>query len=154
MLPGFICFFSVENLENLNVHIVVEKQLIKNDQSLPHLLVVDDEDCVAKLIQELLEMRGYRVTVETDSKKALLLFKQDPQDFDAVITDNLMPGMSGEELSSSISGIRSGIPIILCSGQNAMSNETQLKKSGVTQVINKPINTGMLFDVVKKSLKD
>lgn len=136
------------------MHIEVEKQLIKGDQSLPHLLVVDDEDCVAKLIQELLEMRGYRVTVETDSKKALSLFRQHPQDFDAVITDHLMPGMSGEELSSSISGIRSGIPIILCSGQNAMSIGTQLKKSGITQVIGKPINTGMLFDVVKKSLKD
>ena len=59
------------------------------------ILVVDDEKMLATLVKRLLENFGYKVEAFSDSREALGAFKNRPDDFDLIITDMTMPGMTG-----------------------------------------------------------
>ena len=64
-----------------------------------HILFVDDDANLAELARLMLTRLGCRATVCTDSTVALRLFRDQPDRFDAVITDQIMPGLSGTELA-------------------------------------------------------
>src|SRR4029077_11998818 len=80
------------------------------------ILVVDDEESLAKMIGKTLARLGYRVTVKTVSTEALETIRQLPDTFDLVVSDQTMPGLTGDKLTEEIRKIRPDIPIILCSG--------------------------------------
>lgn len=60
------------------------------------ILFVDDEEAIVRLGKELLSALGYTVEVQTSSQEALHIFRHDPHRFDLVITDQAMPGLTGE----------------------------------------------------------
>lgn len=80
------------------------------------VLYVDDEEALVFLTTQVLERMGYRVTGRTDAKQALSDFRADPAQFDAVVSDLSMPGMTGTELARAMLAIRPDIPIVLTSG--------------------------------------
>jgi CheY-like chemotaxis protein len=77
---------------------------------------VDDEEALARLAGAMLDDLGYRHAAYTSPALALTAFSAAPQQYDAVITDERMPGMTGSELIRALRAIRSGIPIVLASG--------------------------------------
>jgi len=81
-----------------------------------HILVVDDEQAIARMITESLKYFGYTITMRTSSIEALEAFKKNYKKFDAVVTDLTMPNMTGDRLAQEIRKIRGDIPIILCTG--------------------------------------
>ena len=84
------------------------------------ILLVDDEEMLAELGKTILEGLGYVVTALTSSLDALALFQNYPDRFDAVITDQTMPGMIGRDLAGRILQIRPDLPIILCTGHGSL----------------------------------
>ena len=80
------------------------------------VLVVDDEEPLVRLATETLERLGYDPVGFTSSTAALAAFRADPQHFDAVLTDERMPGLSGTALIREVRGIRETIPVVLMSG--------------------------------------
>ena len=80
------------------------------------VLVVDDEEPLVRLATETLEGLGYEPIAFTSSSAALAAFRADPQRFDAVLTDERMPGLSGSALIREMRGIRDSIPVVLMSG--------------------------------------
>ena len=113
-----------------------------------HILVVDDEQSVVNFLKEIIEIRQYRVTVMTDSKKALALFTQNPDAFDVVITDHMMPNLTGTDLSKAILNIRPDISVILCTGRRSQMDKSSLQKLAIKRVIDKPINVNLLFETI------
>lgn len=91
-----------------------------------HVLVVDDDPTVARLLKAFLELDGHRVTVATDGPEALYLFA--PEEHNIVITDRAMPSMSGIELSKALKEINPQLPIIMSSGlaENVDESERSL----------------------------
>ncbi|MCP4128665.1 MAG: response regulator, partial [Gammaproteobacteria bacterium] len=81
-----------------------------------HVLVLDDEQDLGEYLGDLLESYGFRVTVLTSSKEALELFKEKPDEFAILITDQTMPGMTGVALVNAIREIRPNMPSILNTG--------------------------------------
>ena len=81
-----------------------------------HILLVDDEQPLVDIGKQMLERLGYTVDTRTSSIEALKLFEADPNRFDLVITDIVMPNMTGDKLVDKIIGIRPDIPIVLCTG--------------------------------------
>jgi PAS domain S-box-containing protein len=81
-----------------------------------HILVVDDEPDVTRVLTRILESQGYRVTPMTSSEAALTAFRQSPDDFAAVITDQTMPRMTGVELARAIHAVSARTPVILTTG--------------------------------------
>ncbi|RXL48239.1 response regulator, partial [Citrobacter sp. AAK_AS5] len=60
-----------------------------------HILLVDDESLLVELGQDMLEQLGYTVTTSSNGFDALALLQQQDHHFDALITDQTMPGMTG-----------------------------------------------------------
>lgn len=81
-----------------------------------HVLIVDDEEPLVQLATRTLADMGYVPFGFTSSAAALAVFREDPDRFAALITDERMPEMSGSALIREVRGMRSSIPIVLMSG--------------------------------------
>lgn len=113
-----------------------------------HILLVDDEQSVASFMQVLLERRGYKVTLCTNSGDALMMFQESPRDFDMIITDQTMPHMTGVELADEMMAVRPDVPVIICSGYSEFVNEESAIEMGFRGFLEKPINSDKLFSLL------
>jgi len=80
------------------------------------VLIVDDEEPLVQLATRTLADLGYVPVGFTSSAAALAAFRADPERFDALITDERMPEMSGSALIREVRGMRGSIPVVLMSG--------------------------------------
>ena len=116
------------------------------------IMVVDDERVLAELTARMLEKLGYRCTRHTDSSEALADFTARPEDFDLVLTDMTMPGISGEKLAEMIQRARPGIPVIVCTGHSKKLQEKSPAEFGVDAILMKPLQQGRLAGTVRSVL--
>ena len=113
------------------------------------ILFVDDEETIVRLGKELLSSLGYTVEVHTSSQDALHAFRQDPQRFDLVITDQAMPSLTGEALSRELLRIRPELPIILCTGFSHIMTAEKAKALGIQAYLMKPLAIRDLAPIVR-----
>jgi PAS domain S-box-containing protein len=118
------------------------------------ILFVDDEEMLTDLGKVMLEQLGYEVTTQTSSLDALAAFQDQPNRFDAVITDQTMPNLTGMELTRRILHIRPDIPIIVCTGYSTTINEEQAKAEGVREFAIKPLTKNMIATLLRKILDE
>lgn len=104
------------------------------------ILFVDDEAELALSGCKLLESFGHRTSVFTSPAKALACFEADPDGFDIIITDMLMPGMDGKELARELLARRPGLPIILCTGCSEAFSRADALAGGFRGYVPKPID--------------
>ena len=119
-----------------------------------NILFVEDDKAISEAIDSFLKMLGYDVTVCNNGLDALNLFKKDPQQFDLVITDQVMPIMTGKQLSQELLTIRPDVPIILSTGYSDVNTEEEAQEIGIRRYIMKPIELTSLSQTIKKCLKD
>ena len=103
------------------------------------VLLVDDEAMIAEVEEEMLKRIGYTVVSVTNPLAALEAFQADPDAFDLVMTDQTMPGMTGEALAREIMRIRPDIPVILCMGYSELITEEKVREQGIKRLIMKPL---------------
>jgi PAS domain S-box-containing protein len=103
------------------------------------ILFVDDEMLVVETVKEMLDRLGYRVTAKTGSVDALELFKREAERFDLVITDLIMPKLTGLEMAKEILKIKPGIPLMIFTGFSEQINEKEAKAIGIGAVLKKPL---------------
>lgn len=118
------------------------------------ILFVDDEEIIVKVTEEILENLGYSVTICKNGFEALESFNNQPENFDLVITDHTMPGMTGIELSKRMLQIRPDLPIILCTGFSSTASETEAKSHGIKEFVFKPIPIQPLARLIRKVLDE
>lgn len=112
------------------------------------ILIVDDEVSVGKYLKELLVMEGFEVDVRSSSQDALELFNKEPGKYDVIITDQMMPGLTGMELVRAILDCRPDMPIIMCSGYDKALSKDRVLKSGVRKFFNKPVDSQLLISEI------
>ena len=117
-----------------------------------HILLVDDEPPIVRVMQQMLESLGYHVTARTRSVDALEDFCVHPEMFDLVITDQTMPYMMGTELAQKIRSIRPDIPIILCTGSGEAITEEKAEVTGFMEYPTKPILKNELAMTIRRLL--
>ncbi len=117
------------------------------------ILLVDDEEDVARSIKASLERLGYGVTVQTSSARALELFRADPDAFDVVLTDQSMPVMTGAHLARELIGLRADLPILLITGLGEVVSEQEIKFLGVSDCIHKPVASAELSLAIRKAVE-
>jgi CheY-like chemotaxis protein len=91
------------------------------------ILLVEDDDSVRNMILRILRDRGYDVTVARDGREALLLCGQGGREYALLLTDVVMPKMSGRELYGELQRIRPGMRVLYISGY---SGDTTLPPPG------------------------
>jgi PAS domain S-box-containing protein len=104
----------------------------------PRILCIDDEAAIVQVMTRLLELRGYAVSGFTEPARALQDFEADPQRYDAVVTDVLMPGLSGFDLARRLLSVRPGLPIVVTSGHIGPDEYALLTEIGVQEFVLKP----------------
>ena len=117
------------------------------------ILLVDDEELLVNMVRSMLERLGYQVTAHTSSSEALATFINDPHSFDAVVTDQTMPGMTGLDLARRLLQIRSNLPVILCTGYSHLVNEAQAKAYGIKGFAMKPLTQKAIATLLKQVMK-
>lgn len=148
-LGGAIRFYSESGKgTSFQVYLPVVKKHFEDDTLLPNekkiggserILLVDDEIPIIKMEEQLLGRLGYLITSYTDSIEALEAFRSTPYQFDLVITDMAMPGMTGEQLSVEMLRIRPDLPILLCTGFSEKGVEEKAVSLGVKGCLLKPL---------------
>lgn len=119
-----------------------------------HVLLVDDEASIAKVVGMELDQLGYRVTSKTSSVEALELFRSKPNHFDLVITDLTMPNMAGDKLAMELMKIRPDVPVILCTGYSKRISEETASEIGIKALAYKPILKADLAKTVRKVMDE
>ena len=117
------------------------------------ILIVDDEEIIVDVTGQILERFGYTVVTRTNSIDALEVFQKRPDEFDLVITDQVMPNMTGTKLAEKLIAIRPDIPVILCSGFPEYINQEELKRIGIRESITKPISRLEIVTIVQTILE-
>ncbi len=116
------------------------------------ILLVDDEEILVDVGLATLARLGYQATVQTSARAALALFEADPAGFDAVITDQTMPEMTGMEMARRMLAIRPDLPIILCTGFSTQVSEEQALAEGVRAFALKPLTPQDLGSILRRVL--
>jgi len=116
------------------------------------ILLVGDEAEITHLMQKMLERLGYQVSAHNDSVKALETFRAKPKMYALVITDQIMPNMTGTDLAKEIMDIRSDIPIIVCSGTGEEITDEEAKALGIREHIQKPVEKIRLAKSIRRVL--
>jgi PAS domain S-box-containing protein len=116
------------------------------------ILLVDDEEVLARLGQALLQRLGYEVVVCTSGLDALRLFQEEPHRFDVVITDQTMPAMTGATLIEELRLVRADIPIILCTGFSHLMSAEKAETLDVDAFVMKPGVTRELAVTIQQVL--
>ena len=137
--------------------VVSESQFERSKEKLPrgngeHIMVVDDEEPIARVNKRMIEQLNYKVTTFLDSVVALDFFKANPNEFSAVLTDMTMPKMTGDKLIQAIREIQPDIPVILCTGFSKYLTKEALMEKGITYYCSKPILSYDLAKVVRAAL--
>jgi PAS domain S-box-containing protein len=118
------------------------------------ILFVDDEEMLVMLGKQMLERLGYKVVTKSSPLDALGTFRAAPKKFDVVITDQTMPGMTGDVLAGKLMAIRPDVPIILCTGFSELIHEEKAKKLGIREFVMKPLVLRDLASAVRRALDE
>ena len=118
------------------------------------VLIVDDEEAMVELATRTLENLGYVPTGFTSSTAALAAFRADPERFDAVITDERMPGVSGSALIREVRGMRGRLPIVLMSGYLGGGLAERAREAGVDEVLKKPVSAHDVASGLARALQN
>ena len=113
-----------------------------------HILVVDDDELVSEYLCALLESESYDVTVLNEPAAALEHFKAHPDDFDLIVTDQIMPGLTGVEIAQSMLALRPKLPILLITGYSEKICAENAESFGLSGFFPKPINENLFLDRV------
>ncbi len=116
------------------------------------ILLVDDEEIMVDVTGQILRRLGFDVVAKNNSIDALETFQEEPDKFDLVITDQVMPNMTGTQLASKLISIRPDISIILCSGFPENVRPEELESIGIKEFILKPISKQEIAKIIRKVL--
>ena len=116
------------------------------------VLVVEDDDAVRLLARRVLQRRGYRVHVAGDGAEGLEVWQRLKHEIALVISDVMMPGVSGRELVLEVRKSRPRLPVIFMSGYVHESLETTEGLVPVPLFLEKPFTVATLGETVARAL--
>ncbi|MCB1625385.1 MAG: response regulator [Pseudomonadales bacterium] len=108
------------------------------------ILIVDDEPHLVALVEEMVASLGYEAIGFADPERALAVFRQDPQRFDLVLTDERMPSMSGMAIARAVRALRDDLPIIMLTGYRTAELDRDAATCGVAKILEKPVRSAQL----------
>jgi CheY-like chemotaxis protein len=116
------------------------------------ILLVEDESSVRELATAMLKRQGYHVLTAANGDDALALAAQRPGHIDLLLTDVVMPGMNGRELSERLLQLRPGLAVLFASGYT----EDTILRHGVlsetTHFLAKPYTLPAIANKVRQVL--
>lgn len=116
------------------------------------ILVVDDEVAILRVTQRVLESHGYRVLVAENGAEAATLYAQRRDEIAMVLTDLMMPVMSGAALVKALRSMNPTVRVVAMSGMTNEADVQQLAREGVKRLLQKPYRTSDLLNALREQL--
>jgi len=116
------------------------------------VLLVDDEAPIRAATQRTLEKYGYRVVTASNGADAVPLFVQHRDAIRVVVTDAMMPMMSGVEMIRALRVIEPHIRVVAATGLDHENRRAELAALGVTEILSKPYETSALLNALRRVL--
>ena len=113
------------------------------------MLIVDDEIALCRALERVLRAANFEVTTTTDPTKALEVITQTP--FDVVLTDVMMPSMSGVDLLRMLRAYDLDVPVILMTGNPTLETAVEALSLGALQYLPKPMPNDVLVNAVERA---
>ena len=141
-------------VEELRSHIGAIRRTGLSDSRAPLILVVEDNPDMNHFIAEVLVHNRYRVITVADGKEGLYTALAERPDL--ILTDVMMPGMSGEEMVAHIRGHREldGVPIVLLTAKTDETLRVTCLKHGVQDYLTKPFSADELLARVERLIRE
>jgi len=117
------------------------------------VLVLDDETALTSVLQKMLGRLEYQVTTSNQASEAIRWVRENPAQFEVVITDLTMPEMSGLEVAKQLHALRPDLPVILVSGYSVSVEAERLQEVGICERLEKPVTVAVLARVLARVLK-
>lgn len=114
-----------------------------------NVLVVDDEEQFLKVFSQRLEGRGLKVDTSTTGEDAIKKVKG--KEFDAIVLDMVMPGMSGMEALKRIRSENPDVQIIILTGHGTVEKGVEAIKAGAVDFIEKPANLDKIMEKIAQA---
>jgi DNA-binding NtrC family response regulator len=108
---------------------------------------------IADIGERILKRLGYEVVSQTSPAAALEIFKAEPRAFDLVISDQTMPGLTGDALAGELMRINPEIPVILCTGYSQLIDAQKAKEKGIQALVMKPILINEMDAAIRRVLQ-
>ena len=150
MASALIITPTYNERDNLDAHL----SLIHEHLPEAHILIVDDDAELLQMIENLLRRIGYQVTVKSSALEAFACFCNAPDQYDLIITDQIMPGMTGTELAQKIFMVKSKMPIILFTGYSSGVSRQKVLDMGIRELAFKPLAFDKLSRLVRQIIDD
>src|SRR5882762_9898804 len=119
-------------------------------QTLPHILVVDDQRNIRLMLETGLSVNGFRVNCARNGAEALAAVRSQP--FDGVISDIYMPDVDGLQLVKELRLGWPSLPIILMTAQGSLELAVRAVEEGATDFIAKPFEVRAVAALVRRHL--
>ncbi|HEY3252653.1 MAG TPA: ATP-binding protein, partial [Polyangiaceae bacterium] len=117
------------------------------------VLLVDDDRAMLAMAEDMLAQLGYEPVGYDNSVKALEAFRAGPGRFDALLTDELMPELTGTQLAMRVKELRPELPVVIASGYGGPELRRRARDAGVSQVVNKPYESGTIAQALAAALQ-
>ncbi len=116
---------------------------------MPHVLIVDDEPNIRRVLAAMLAREGYEVTTAADGEQALAVLHKTP--VHVVVTDLVMPRLGGMQLLARVSADFPDIPVIVITAHGTVDSAVQALKAGAFDYVTKPFEQEELKKVIAKA---
>ena len=116
------------------------------------ILVVEDEGIIAKTISMVLKNSGYEILTAFDGNEALAVYRENAHKIALVLTDVMMPGMDGVELTRGLHDINPNVKIIASTGQATETRQAELRALGVDVILRKPYDAKNLLAALHEAI--
>ena len=113
------------------------------------VLVVDDDEALARALKRMLETAGYHVTTAGDGNAAVAKIRHEP--FDVILSDIQMPGMDGIDMLRVVRAYDLDVPVILMTGEPTVETAAEAVSLGALQYLSKPVPNDTLLSAVERA---
>ena len=117
---------------------------------LQRALLIDDDRLVRTVLGEIVTSFGYRTDVAAGGADGLTLLEQN--DYDVVLTDLLMPQMSGWQVLAAVRARDAHTPVIIITGSAVHPDDDRIAQPGVL-LVRKPVEPGLLREALSRALR-
>jgi CheY-like chemotaxis protein len=118
--------------------------------TLPRVLVVDDDPVIGQSFDRVLSGKGYAVITASNGEEALRKLKD--ENYDVVFADIKMPGMNGLEVAERIKASQPWLPVVIVTGYGTEANESRAEAAGVSAFLRKPLTPDMIENTAQRAL--
>lgn len=116
------------------------------------VLIIDDDEHMRRACSRVLTKAGWNVICAETGDEGLRAIRNAPEPIDAILLDQLMPGMSGMDVLAEVQAMNPAIPVIIMTGSATDESAAELKSKGAIACLAKPFTPDQLREVIRECI--